>query len=161
MSLRHARSGAIEAVLSNEDLLAHILGGNIGPTTFVAISRVCKSWHAVARTNEAVLRLVALYQGGLTKTVFCGLFAVAPRDAVLLPHSVHRRRHGGSYHLFGKAAIDAALAKGGMLATQDRIAKRSKAIARGWVTYDLPNGRRPLEQVRLEDRLHARAQGVG
>ena len=156
--MRQLRSGAMEAVLSNEDLLAHVFGGNIGPTTFVAISRVCKSWHSVARTNEMVLRMVALYQGGLTKTVFCGLFALTPREAVLLPHSVHRRRNGGPYHLFRKAAIDETLAQGGMQAMRERLANRSKAIARGWALYELPNARSTLKQIELEDRLHARVR---
>jgi hypothetical protein len=156
MSLRRPRSGAIEAVLCNEDLLAHILGGHIGPTTLVAVSRVCKAWHSMVRTNETVLRMVALYQGGLTKTIFCGLFAVMPREAVSLPHAMHRRRNGGSYYLFGKPAIDEILAKGGMLAMRDRLAKRSKAIARGRVLYELQNGRSRTEQIWLEDRLHAR-----
>ena len=71
---------------------------------------------------------------------------------------VHRRRNGGSYTLFRKAAIDETLAQGGMQAMRERLANRSKAIARGWALYELPNARSTLKQIELEDRLNARVR---
>ena len=123
--MRRPQSDIVEAVLTNEDLVTQLLRGTIGPSTFAATSRVCKLWNSVCRSDETVLRMVVLYQGGVTKTVFCGLFAIVPRDAAALPHTVHRRRNGGSYHLFGKAAVDAVLAGGGMPALCVRLAKRT------------------------------------
>jgi hypothetical protein len=161
--MRRPQSGAVEAVLSNEDLVAQILRGNIGPSAFAAASRVCKSWHSVCRSDESVLRSAALYQGAVTKTVLCGLLAVAPREAAVLPHTVHRRRNGGQYQLFGEPAIDAAIADGGMPALRDRLAKRAAAIAWGRCFLNglsVWNGRSALEQARLEDAMHARVVNV-
>ena len=158
--MRRPQSDIIEAVLTNEDLVTQIFRGTIGPSTFAAISRVCKLWHSVCRSDETVLRMVALYQGGLTKTVFCGLFAMVPRDATALPHTVQRRRNGGSYYIFGKAAIDAVLVAGGMPALRVRVAKRAAVVAclGHGVLHELSVGvgRSTFEQARLEELLHVR-----
>ena len=60
----------MDAVVSDEDLVALILSHGIGPASFTAVSLVCKSWLRVCRSDERVLRGVALYQGGLTKGAF-------------------------------------------------------------------------------------------
>ena len=94
-------------VLSDLDLVAHILAGNIGPSAFVAASLVSKGWLSVCRTDERVLRGAAQYQGGLTKGTLIKLFAISSCVADALPRTSHARYGGGTYFLYGEAAINA------------------------------------------------------
>ena len=146
-SIKRPPQAAVQAktdALSVPDVVACILSGNVGPNTFVAASRVCKCWHEICRSDGALLRRVALYQGGVTKAVFCGLFALGPRDAAQLPHTCHRRKGGGTFYLYGSDAIDRALELDGMHALRERIARRARSIARGdtrcalYNTYQTP-----------------------
>lgn len=147
---------AVAAVMSNADLVSEFLTGTIGPSTLVAASRVCKLWHSVCRSDERVLRLVALYQGGVTKSVFCGMFALAPCEADGMTHTTRRRRKGGLYHLFGDAAVADAMARGGMAGLRARLTKRANTAARRSHPYPVSSVRRTwLQQARLEDMLHA------
>ena len=102
---------AIAAVAMDIDLVSHILRGNIGPSTFATASCVCKAWHSVCRNDPRVLRSVAMYTGGLTTTVFCGLFAIPWKSAVChIPHETRIRiRDGMEYRLFSDAAVDKVL----------------------------------------------------
>ena len=141
----------VHSVMSSQDLVSLILCGTVGPSAFVAASGVCKLWHRVCRTDALVLKLVALYQGGVTRSVFCGLFALTAREAQhpRFQHTRHTRRwRGGVYYLYGLAAVDAVLALG-MPELQERIAARSASIRSrvDWAKVSL--------SVRLEERLHA------
>ena len=138
-----------DAVLTNPDLVAHVLTGTVGPSTFAAASRVSKAWHAACRTNEKVLRLVALYQGGVTRSIFAGLFGVPYREAITLPHTTHRRPNGGVYYLYGTEAVDIVLATGGLPGWLKRIRAPCKAQA-NWPSLQSP-------QWEQEERLHARS----
>ena len=60
---RYRASEAVDLVLSHVDLVAHILTGTLGPSTFNAATLVCKAWHSVCRNDERVLRSAALYTG--------------------------------------------------------------------------------------------------
>jgi len=111
----------MDAVVSDEDLVALILSQGIGPASFTAVSLVCKSWLCVCRSDERVLRGVALYQGGLTKGAFMKLFAITSKEADGLPRSSHKRWGGGSYFLYRGDAVDAVLAAGGIKEWQKRI----------------------------------------
>ena len=51
MMKRRAKWAAYEAVLSNPDLVAHILSGTIGPSTYVAASLVSKAWRDACRAE--------------------------------------------------------------------------------------------------------------
>ena len=126
MSWRRRASGAMDAVVSDEDLVALILSQGIGPASFTAVSLVCKSWLRVCRSDERVLRGVALYQGGLTKGAFMKLFAITSKEADGLPRSSHKRCGGGSYFLYRGDAVDAVLAAGGIKEWQKRLRFRGE-----------------------------------
>ena len=144
---------AIGAVVSDVDLVALILAGNIGPSGFAAASLVCKSWLSVCREDERVLRGVAAYQGGLTKGVFMKLFAVSSQEADALPRAKRLRFGGGHYFLYRADAVDAVLAAGGIKAWRDRlrVSCKSPCIAR-WPSQQ--SGVRLSSQQ--EERLRAR-----
>lgn len=99
------RVGALaEEVFASPDLVEQIMHGNVGPSTFVAMSRVNRTAHEVCRSSAPLLRTVALYSGALTKAAFCGLFGLSSADAAKLPHT---RR--GRAHLYGELAVELAL----------------------------------------------------
>ena len=141
-----AAQAAASEVLSNPDLVAHVLSGTVGPSTYFAASLVSKAWHAACRADETLLRLVALYQGGLTRTVFVRLFALTQREAEAMPYTVKRRPLGGVYYLYGAEAVDRVLADGGFDQWRQRLANRPAPRWRGTLTH-----------WRDEERLHARA----
>jgi hypothetical protein len=143
---RRARWAAGEAVLCNPDLVSHILSGTVGPSTYFAASHVSRAWRAACRAGETLLRLVALYQGGLTKTAFTRLFALTPREADGFPRTSHRRGGGGVYYIYGESAVDSVLAPGGFARWHQRLANRPAAST----------GRPAADAWEVEDRLHAR-----
>ena len=149
----HRTRIAIDAVVSDVNLVALILAGNIGPSGFAAASMVCKSWLSVCREDERVLRWVAAYQGGLTKCVFMKLFAVSSQEADALPRAKRLRFGGGHYFLYRADAVDAVLAAGGIKAWRDRlrVSCKSPCIAR-WPSQQ--SGVRLSSQQ--EERLRAR-----
>ena len=145
------RWAAGDAVLSNPDLVATILSGTIGPSTYFAATLVNKAWRDACRANETLLRLVALYQGGLTRTMFTRLFALTPREATEVPHTTHRRAAGGTYYLYGSEAVDCVLGPGGVAKWRERLETQRLE-------------RRPVEaryavsgSWEMEDRRHLKA----
>ena len=153
---RRERVAAIDAVMSNPDLVSHILRSPIGPSTFVAASRVCKVWHAVCRSDEHALRRVSLYQGGLTRTALRGLFALTSAEAEMYPHNVHQRVGGGRYFVYQQCAIEQLLNDRGMIALQTRLQRQ--VAGRGPSRHTLVGPAGVLGQSKLEDRLHERAE---
>lgn len=132
-------------VLSNRDLVVHMLRGTIGPSTYFRASSVCKVWLAACRSDETLLRLVALYQGGLTRTVFTQLFALTQKEALEIPHEV-RRAVGGVCYIYGADAVERVLTDDGFVQWHKRLSNRP---APRW--YATPY------HWQLEDRLHSRA----
>ena len=53
-----------EHVLCNSDLLAFILSGNVGLSTYVAVRQMNKASYAACADNTALVRVVALHNGG-------------------------------------------------------------------------------------------------
>ena len=148
------RRRAVNGVVSDADLVALILKDNIGPSTFAAASMVCKVWLSVCRSDEAVLRGVALYQGGLTKRLFTKLFAITPREADDLPRTTRKRYGGGSYFLYRGDAVDAVLAAG-IMEWRRRLCIRAECpCVAQWPTK--PHCVRLAAQ--REDRLHRREE---
>ena len=147
-------SVAIDAVLSDDDLVALILSRGIGPASFTAASLVCKAWLRVCRSDERVLRGVAGYQGGLTKSGFMKLFAISSKEADALPRSTHKRYGGGSYFLYRGDAVDAVLTAGGIKEWQKRLRFRGEhPRIVGW-----PQQPDCFRQACLrEERLHTQA----
>ena len=135
---RQRTRAAIDAVVSDVDLLALILSQGIGPASFTAASLVCRTWLRVCRSDERVLRGVALYQGGLTKGAFMKLFALTSKEADALPRTSHRRYGGGSYFLYRGDAVDAVLNPFPSLFCLKQNRTNSTLRARA------PNIRRPL-----------------
>lgn len=122
---------ARDTVCSEPDLVALILRGNVGMSTFESASLVCKAWLGVCRGDEGLLRGVALYTEGLTKGAFLKLFAVSSSEAAALPHTSHKRYGGGSYFLYRQPAVDAVLARdGAMAAWRERLRRRGGSPAR-------------------------------
>jgi hypothetical protein len=141
-------------VLTNPDLVGKILAGNIGPSAFAAASLVSKGWSSVCRADERVLRGVARYQGGVTKTVLMRLFAVSPHEADTLPRTSHKRYGGGTYFLYSEAAIDAILAYGGIQEWQKRLRSRGASPCLTRRQLQPSDVRRAFQR---EERLHTRA----
>ena len=143
--MKRDRWAAGNAVLSNPDLVFCILSGGIGPSTYFAATLVCKSWRDACRADETLLRLVALYQGGLTRGMFTRLFALTAREARDMPHTTRTRAEGGTYYLYGAAAVDLVLAPGGFVKWRQRLESRpatTRVVSGSW---------------ELEDGLHRRA----
>jgi hypothetical protein len=158
---RHVRE-AVLAVVLNSDLVALILRDNIGPSAFQAASLVCKSWLAVCRTHEQVLRGAALYTGAVTKGVLIQLFAISSNEANALPRAQYARKGlgGGHCYLYRANAITAILADGGLPAWRRRLRERAE-IPRFDAWHFSPLKCSPLnirQHSAQEERLHAMQQ---
>jgi hypothetical protein len=153
MKLSHIQRtrAVVDAVVSDVDLVAIILAGNVGPSSFVAASLVCKSWLQACRDDGRVLRGAALYQSGLTKCSFMKLFAISSHEADLLPRSSHTRFGGGTYFLYRSDAVDAVLAAGGFKGWHRRLKLRGARPSTTLWQKQLDCFRRNFS---LEERIH-------
>lgn len=85
-----------ECVFANEDLVHLILQqAELRPSTFVAVSRVCKGWRAACMRDHSLLMKVVAESAFLTKTVLMGIFALSSAEANKLPRTVCQSRFGG------------------------------------------------------------------
>ena len=147
---------AVLAVVSNPDLIAHVLTGNIGPSTLVAASEVCSTWLEVCRSDGELLRRTALYAGGVTKGTLMGLFAISSQDANALPRTTRPRYPNGFYYLYTEDAIAALVLRGGWRARMR--GRASVPRRRHWGLYASTGGRQPRRKLaswQIEERLHA------
>ena len=140
--MKRDRWAAGAAVLSNPDLVFCVLSSGIGPSTYFAATLVWKSWRDACIADETLLRLVALYQGGLTRGMFTRLFALTTLEAREVPHTTRKRAQGGTYYLYGADAVVCVLAPGGFVKWRQRLGSRpvTKRVASG--------------SLELEDGLH-------
>ena len=140
------------AVMSNTDLVCVMLNGNIGPNTLAIASQVCKTWREVCST-EAVMRAAALYVGGVTRGVFCGMFAVSFTESRALSHVERKSGNGRTYYMYSGKAVDAVLAAGGLSERRRRLI---------WSTPSPRTGATPPrylpERWEVEERLHAKVE---
>ena len=141
---------AVNAVMTNTDIVSIILNGNVGPNTLGIVSQVSKIWYEVCST-EAVLRAAALYIGGLTRGVFCGMFAVSYAQSRALPHVQRKSRNMRIYFLYTQKAVDAVLDAGGSQALRERRRRRTTTQ---FTKYTPPNVN--IERWRMEELLHAK-----
>lgn len=158
---RQRTRAAANAVLCNSDLVACILRGNVGPSTFAAASEVSRVWLAACRQDSTVLRAVALYQGGLTKSKLIHLFAIAGRKIEDLPHTTHARRGGGTYSLYCGPAVDKLLSNDGAAAWRLRLQARAQSpwsLSVLWPPPPCPPRRAHWQE---EARLHAQSRQKG
>ena len=135
---RRTRAGmcgsTCESVLSNTDLVARILSGHVGVSTFVAARAVCKAWHAACSEDTTLVAAVACYAGSLTKRDFMGLLRLSSTEADAYPRERHQRFRGGHYYLYNIDAFEKALCDIGGLAGW-RVRKSPTSLARDrWVT---------------------------
>ena len=144
--MKRHRWAAGNAVLSNPDLVFCILSGGIGPSTYFAATLVCKSWRDACRADETILRLVALYQGGLTRGMFTRLFALTQKEVLAMPHTVRRRPRGGVYYIYGAEAVECVLSDDGFAQWHVRLSNRPA-----------PRWGIATSHWQVEDRLHNRA----
>lgn len=87
---------AQSAVLEDEDLLSVILAhAELTPERFVALARVGKAWRAALHADAVLLLAAARRPRFLTKSVFCGLFALSPGEADAFPRGAAPRAKGG------------------------------------------------------------------
>ena len=126
-STRAMRRTAQTAVLEDEDLLGIILAhADHTPERFVALASVGKAWHAALHSDAALLLAAARQPCFLTKTTFCGLFALDPREADAFPRRAASRAKGGIMFMYTHDAIDAALPSvGGIDGWRRRLAHRA------------------------------------
>lgn len=162
LAKRRRREAVTAEVLSNTDLVACILQFNVGLSTFASASAVSRAWLQACRSDEGVLRSVALYQGGLTKAALMRLFALPSHDADALPRTSHARHGGGRFFLYREPAVDALLGAAGMEAWRCRLRARTQSQG----SPSLMRPLRPRYSPRRapwqeEDRLHALVQPVG
>jgi hypothetical protein len=108
-------SATRESVLLNADLVACILTGNVGVSTFVSARAVCRAWRVACSEDEALLRAVVAYTGSLLKRDFMGLLRLSSSEADAYPRERRVRARGGRYYLYRATAFDMALCDlGGM-----------------------------------------------
>ena len=108
------RHSVQSAVLEDADLLSIILAhANLTPERLVGMARVGKAWHAVVRSDGALLLSVARRPRFLTKSTFCGLFALSRREADEFPRRAVPRSRGGFMYMYSGSAIDAVLTSAG------------------------------------------------
>ena len=139
---------AMEEVLGNEDLLVHILSGNVGLRTYVIARQVNKAFQSACANSTALTRAVALHNGGLlTKKEFVGMFSLTYQEGGRYEHVVSGKRH-----MFGAAAIDQALARPEcmVLMRMDAVSSRLDREAYLLRRY---GPKRPFEYTELSARL--------
>ena len=146
---RRRRNAVTNEALSNPDIVACVLRGNVGPSTFASASAVSRVWLSACRSDESVLRGVALFQGELTRAKITHLFAILDREANALPHE---RRSGC---LFGAPAVDALLSGDGMAAWRRRLRERAEAPWSPFLLWPFPPPPPRRAPFQEEERLHA------
>jgi hypothetical protein len=155
---RRRRVAATNAALSNPDIVACILRGNVGPSTFAVASEVCRAWLAVCRSDATVLRDVAMFQGGLTKAKLKHLFAISDRAADALPRTLHARHGGDTYQLYRAPAVDKLLGADGMAAWRLRLRERAASQWSPFLLWPPPACPPRRAHWQEEARLHAIAK---
>ena len=125
------RHSVLSAVLEDADLLSIILAhANLTPERLVGMARVGKAWHAAVRSDGALLLSVARRPRFLTKSTFCGLFALSRREADEFPRRAVPRSRGGFMYMYSGSAIDAVLTSaGGVDGWRRRVALCAKRQA--------------------------------
>lgn len=120
-------ANASSVVLADADLLGCILQfAELRPVDLVAVGRVSKAWRAAIHSDAALLLSVANRPRFLTKSTFCGLFALSPREADSFPRHVAPRVKGGLMFMYDGSAISAVLpTTGGLEGWRHRLARRA------------------------------------
>ena len=153
---------AVDTVLSSTDLLQRVLSGNVGVTTFVMASRVCRAWRCATTgegASEGMLVEVAGYTGGLIKRDFVGLLAISRKEADAHEHKAKRRMGGGHYHLYSRGTFEAAIRRNGgvhgwRLRLNLRRLDEPARTKRPW-EWGKREGEGVVKRRRREDWLHA------
>ena len=156
---RKRRAAATMEALSNPDIVACILRGNVGLSTFSAASEVSRAWFTACRSDATVLRAVALRQGGLTSPELTHLFAISRKESAALPCTKACARNGGVYYVHGEPAVDALLeGPDGLQAWRLRLRARAESPWSPLILWPppKPSTRRARWQFEENQRVLAR-----
>ena len=139
-----------------DDLIEHIIRGNVGVFTFVHLSAVCKRLRFVCRSYESLLVAAALYTGGLTRTQFSGLFALTPQECRMFNYTKIPRAWGvGFYCLYDTDAVAHAMRViEGIIGWQSRVAVRGARALRQMNHRPINATPGKRKQWQLEEDLH-------
>ena len=138
--------------MGNDDLVRLILQhAPLTPQTFVAVSRVSKTWRSLCLNDQQLLVQSLARCKYITKGTLMGLFGLTSAEANRLPRSVNMRRDGGIMYTYDPSQVQRALTvSGGMSGRQERLAKRAvyemnvaKVYGDSWRSWwDMPSTRR-------------------
>ena len=122
------RQSASSLVLGDADLVALVLAhADLTHASFASVSRVCRVWRTVCRTDEGLLVKTALSKPILRKRDLMRLLALTSEEADSLPRGWQARIPHGFKYIYTHDAVLAALPLiGGMKEWQRRIEERGK-----------------------------------
>jgi len=98
------------------ELVAFILHGHVGISTYVAARQVCKTW-ASACFDEQLLIAVAAYTDEVTRTQLRGLLRLTQWQAERLPHAKEFKAHRQELCLYTCRTFTRALRENGGITT--------------------------------------------
>jgi hypothetical protein len=126
--VRMIRHSAQSAVFEDVDLLGTIMAhATLTPERLIGMARVGKAWHAAVYSDGALLLSVARRPRFLTKSTFCGLFALSRREADAFPRCAMPRSRGGFMYMYSGSTMDAVLTSmDGVDGWRRRVALRAK-----------------------------------
>lgn len=118
------------AVLSNRDIVEHVLAGNVGPAGLASAACVCRVWRDVVDSSVCVLYgTLDCVGGSVTKTAFTRLSALyGPSvDSLQCERRMSFRGSNHEYYLYGTSALHRAIEKnGGMAGWRERRRERRR-----------------------------------
>ena len=148
----------------SDDVLGCILRNNVGISTFVQVSSVCKRLRRICHTDESILISAATYSGGLTRTDFKGLFALTPSESEIFTHVwLKKMWHTGRYCIYHADGVNEVIrAMGGMVGWRERVAASLLRPAPKWSWPQRPApylGKRTRRlRWELEEDLHEQSK---
>ena len=113
---------AADEVFSNPDLLRVMCLGNLAPSNFAVLRRVCRSFKVLLDNDDAILSSVLRYQGGMTKTDLRSLMCYERDTMDRLPCLKTQK-----YHLYNEPAFKMMEHKG---FAQELAARRRGPVGR-------------------------------
>ena len=119
MDRRHKRTTA--SLDLPPELVAYMLTGRVGPSTYALAQRVCKAWRT-ACDDVRVLEAAINYCGELTRTQFRGVLHLTSEESCLWCHITRRNTvSGGPCYVYSSVTtIKALRALGGLAGLRAR-----------------------------------------
>jgi hypothetical protein len=147
MNRRHKRTTA--SLDLPPELVAYMLTGRVGPSTYALAQRVCKAWRT-ACDDVRVLEAAINYCGEFTRTQFRGVLHLTYEEACTWCHITRRNTvSGGPCYVYSSViAIEALHALGGLAGLRARPSI--------FITHATLAGEKRRTMIRLEDDAHRR-----